>query len=81
MKLYAGLTVMFSLSKEGRLEACVFNGWNFFAEIPDVPQDIKEDDVGIRLWISKMVQKDGLVARPKEGRPRTFTLERFTLTS
>lgn len=80
MKLHAGLTVMFSLSKEGKLEAYVYNGWNFFSEIPDIPQDIKEDDVEIRLWISRFVQKDDLVARPKEGKPRTFDLERFSLT-
>lgn len=81
MKLHAGLTVMFFTSPEGVLRAWVYNTYNYSGEIPDVPQDIKEDDVEIRLWISKFVQKDDLVARPKEGKPRTFDLELFKLTS
>jgi len=72
---------MFSITREGTLKAWIFNGYNFHAEMPDIPQDIKEDDEKIYLFILKRAEQDNLVARPSKGLPLTFNIELLNLTS
>lgn len=73
--LREGLTIIFFINKEGILQGCIFNSYNFHEKIENIPQELKENYSKLRIFISNKAANRRLVAKPQEDNMWTFNLE------